>query len=145
MQTSFVTESIKHGYLLDPNDFLLGDASSPRKPKRSGTRPTPVRDKHSPESDHAISETQTSDTVVDAAPSIPAREHTITPEPPPAVQSRNGFRFTPAEMTYTWALIRRIITKDPLAGKMVVAKTLHEKVRWPSTFVLTVHPTHFAR
>lgn len=136
MQTSFVTESIKHGYLLDPSGFLLGHASSPRKPKRSGPRPTPVRDKHSPESDHAISETQTSDTVVDAVPAIPAREPSVTPEPPPAVQSRNGFRFTPAEMTYTWALIRRIIAKDPLAGKVVVVKALHEKVRWPSTFVV---------
>jgi hypothetical protein len=38
-------------------------------------------------------------------------------------------------MTYTWALIRRIITKDPLVGKMAVAKALHEKVCWPSTFV----------
>lgn len=135
VQTSFVTESVKQGHLLDPNDFLLGDASSPRKPNRRGHRPTSSRDKHSPESDHAISETQTSDTVVDANPSIPVREHSGTPEPPAAVQSKNGFRFTPAEMTYTWALIRRIITKDPLAGKMAVAKALHEKVRWPSTFV----------
>ena len=135
MQTPFVTESIKQGRLLDPNDYLLGDAYSPRKPNRSGHRPTSFRDKQSPESDHAISETQTSDTVVDAAPSIPAREHSVTPEPPAAVQSKNGFRFTPAEMTYTWALIRRIITKDPLIGKSLVAKALHEKVCWPSTFV----------
>jgi hypothetical protein len=139
VQTPFVTESIKQGHLLDPNDYLLGDASSPRKPNRSGHRPTTLRDKHSPESDHAISETQTSDTVVDAAPSIPAREHSVTPEPPAAVQSKNGFRFTPAEMTYTWALIRRIITKDPLASRMAVAKALHEKVCWPRTPVLTVH------
>jgi hypothetical protein len=135
VQTSFVTESVKQGHLLDPNDFLPGDASSPRKPNRSGHRPTSSRDKHSPESDHAISETQTSDTVVDAAPSIPVREHSVTPEPPGAVQSKNGFRFTPAEMTYTWALIRRIVTKDPLVDKMAVAKALHEKVRWPSMFV----------
>lgn len=135
MQTSFVTESVKQGHLLDPNDFLLGDTSSPRKPKRGGHRPAVSRDKHSPESDHAISETQTSDTVVDAASSIPVREHSGTPEPPAAVQSKNGFRFTPAEMTYTWALVRRIITKDPLVGKMAVAKALHEKVCWPSTFV----------
>ncbi|KAI0281573.1 hypothetical protein BGY98DRAFT_957988 [Russula aff. rugulosa BPL654] len=128
VQTPFVTESIKQGHLLDPNDYLLGDASSPRKPNRSGHRPTTLRDKHSPESDHAISETQTSDTVVDAAPPIPAREHSVTPEPPAAVQSKNGFRFTPAEMTYTWALIRRIITKDPLASRMAVAKALHEKM-----------------
>jgi hypothetical protein len=52
VQTLFVTESIKHGHLLDLNDLLL--------------------------SDHVISETQTSDTVVDAAPSIPAREHSGT-------------------------------------------------------------------
>jgi hypothetical protein len=38
-------------------------------------------------------------------------------------------------MTYTWALIRSIISKDLLAGKMAVAKALHEKVCWPSTFV----------
>jgi len=135
VQTSFVTESIKQGHFLDPNDFLAGDASSPRKPNRSGHRPTSLREKHSPESDHAISETQTSDTVVDAAPSIPAREHSVTPEPPAAVQTKKGFRFTPAEMTYTWVLIRRIITKDLLASKMTVAKALHEKVCWPSTFV----------
>ena len=128
VQTSFVTESVKQGHLLDPNDFLLGDASSPRKPNRSGRPPTSSRDKHSPESDHAISETQTSDTVVEAAPSIPVREHSVTPEPPAAVQSKNGFRFTPAEMTYTWALVRRIITKDPLVGKVAVANALHEKV-----------------
>jgi hypothetical protein len=135
VQTSFVAESVKQGHLLDPNDFLLGGASSPRKPNRGGHRPTFSRVKHSPESDHAISETQTSDTVVDAAPSIPAREHSGTPEPPAAVQSKNGFRFTPAEMTYTWALIRRIITKDSLVSKMAVAKALHKKVCWPSMFV----------
>jgi hypothetical protein len=145
VQTSFVTESIKQGHLLDPNDFVLGDASSFKKPNRSGRRPTSFRDMHSPESDHAISETQTSDTVVDAAPSIPAREHSVTPEPPAAVQSKNGFRFTPAEMTYTWALIRRIITKDPLKDKIKVAKALHNKVSWPSTFVLTVHLMHIVR
>lgn len=128
VQASFITESIKQGHFLDPNDFQLGSASSPRKPNRSDRRPTSFRDKHSPESDHAISETQTSDTVVDAAPSIPAREHSVTPEPPAAVQSKNGFRFTPAEMTYTWALIRRIITKDPSTSKNMVAKALHEKV-----------------
>jgi len=128
VQTSFIMESIKQGHLLDPDNFLLGDVSSPRKPNWSGHRSTSFRDKHSPESDHAISETQTSDTVVDAAPSIPPREHSVTPEPPAAVQSKNGFRFTPAEMTYTWALIRRIITKDPLAGKIAVAKALHKKV-----------------
>lgn len=142
VQTSFVTESIKQGHLLDRNDFLFGDAGSPRKPNRRGHRPTSLRDKHSPESDHAISETQTSDTVVDAAPSIPARDRSVTPEPPAAVQSKNGFRFTPAEMTYTWALIRRIITKDPLASRMAVAKALHEKVCRPRTSVLTVHLSH---
>jgi hypothetical protein len=124
VQTSFVTESIKQGHLLDPNDFVLGDASSFKKPNRSGRRPTSFRDMHSPESDHAIS---------------------VTPEPPAAVQSKNGFRFTPAEMTYTWALIRRIITKDPLKDKIKVAKALHNKVSWPSTFVLTVHLMHIVR
>ncbi len=133
MQISFVTESIKEGHLLDPNDFLLGGASSPKKPNRGGHRPTSFRDKHSPESDHAISETQTSDTVVEATTSIPAREHSsVTPEPPAAVRSKNGFRFTPAEMTYTWGSVRRIITNDPSAGKLIVAKALHEKVCWAS-------------
>lgn len=146
MQTSFVTESIKQGRLLDPNDFLLGGASSPRKPNRRGRRPTSFRDKHSPESDHAISETQTSDTVVDVVPSMHAREHSVTPDPPAAVQSRNGFRFTPAEMTYTWALIRRIITRDPLVGKMAVANVLHEKVCVGLAHsLLTVHLTYCAR
>jgi hypothetical protein len=56
------------------------------------------------------------------------REHSGTPEPPAAVQAKNGFRFTPAEMTYTWALIRRIISKDSLIDKVAVAKALHEKV-----------------
>jgi hypothetical protein len=31
-------------------------------------------------------------------------------------------------MTYTWALIRRIVTKDPLVDKVAVAKALHEKM-----------------
>jgi hypothetical protein len=46
---------------------------------------------------------------------------------------RNGFRYTPAEMTYTWALVGRIITKDQLANRMTVAKALHKKVCWAST------------
>jgi hypothetical protein len=135
VQTSFVTESVKQGHLLEPKDFLPGDASSPRKPNWSGHHPTSFRDKHSPESDHATSEAQTSDTVVDPATSIPTREHTVTPEPPAAVQSRNGFRFTPAEMTYTWALVGRIITRDQLASKLTVAKALHKKVCWASTSI----------
>ena len=135
VQTSFVTESIKQGHLLDPNDFLLGDASSPRKLYWSGHRPTSFHDKNSPESDHVISEAQTSDTVVDSAPSVPARGHTVSPEPPPAVQSKNGFKFTPAEMTYAWALVGRIITKDQLANKLTVVRALHNKVCLTSTSI----------
>jgi hypothetical protein len=126
VQPSFVTESIKQGHLLDPNDFLLGDASSPKKLHSIGRRPSSFRDKHSSESDHATSEAQTSDTVVDA--SIPMREQSITPEPPPAVLSKSGYRFTPAEMTYTWALVRRILSKDPLANKLTVVRALQKKV-----------------
>jgi hypothetical protein len=57
-----------------------------------------------------------------------ARERTITPEPPPAVQSKSGYKFTPAEMTYAWALVRRILTKDPLANKLTVVRVLQKKV-----------------
>jgi hypothetical protein len=128
VQPSFVTESIKQGHLLDPNDFLLGDTSSPRKLHSVGRRPTSLRDRPSPESDHATSEAQTSDTVVDASSSMPARGQSITPEPPPAVQSKSGYRFTPAEMTYTWALVRRILIKDPLASKLTVIRALQKKV-----------------
>ena len=127
-------ESVKQGHLLDPNDFLLGDASSPRKLYWNGQRPT-FHDKNSPESDHATSEAQTSDTVVDTAPSVPVREHAVSPEPPPAVQSKNGFKFTPAEMTYAWALIGRVITKDQTATKLMVGKALHNKVCLDSTSI----------
>jgi hypothetical protein len=44
------------------------------------------------------------------------------------VQSKNGFRFTPAEMSYAWAMVRRIIIKDQMANKMVVTRALHEKM-----------------
>jgi hypothetical protein len=128
VQPSFVTESIKQGHLLDPNDFSLGETSSPRKLHSVGRRPTSFRDGPSPESDHATSETPTSDTVVDASSSMPAREQSMTPEPPPAVQSKSGYRFTPAEMTYTWALVRRILIKDPLASKLSVTRALQKKV-----------------
>jgi len=68
-----------------------------------------------------------------------AHERSITPEPPPAVQSKGGYKFTPAEMTYTWALVRRILTKDPLANKSMVVRALqkkmphHTEASWTST------------
>jgi len=55
------------------------------------------------------------------------------------VQSKHGYKFTPAEMTYTWALVRRIITRDPSVSKFAVTKALHEKMphhtmpSWAST------------
>ena len=128
VQASFISESINQGHLLDPNDFLPGDAGSPRKLHPGGRRPTSVRKKHSPESEHATSEAQTSDTVVDASTSMPTRERSISPEPPAPVQSKNGYRFTPAEMTYAWALVRRVISKDPMANKSMVIRALHKKV-----------------
>lgn len=139
VQPSFVKESIERGHLLDPNDFLLGNVGSPRK-----RRPTFFPDRPSPESDHATSEAQTSDTVVDASSSILARDNTITPEPPAAVQLKNGYKFTPAEMTYTWTLVRRIITKDPLVSKLTVAKTLHKKV-WRTRISTSKQRTHATR
>jgi len=63
----------------------------------------------------------------------------MTPEPPPAVQSKSGYRFTPAEMTYTWALVRRILIKDPLTSKLSVIRALqkkmphHTEASWAST------------
>lgn len=127
MQASFVTESIKQGHLLDPNDFLQGDASSPKKLHSGGRRPTSLRDRYSPQSDHATPE-QTSGAVIDASSSARAREHSTTPEPPAPVLTKQGYRFTPTEMTYTWALIRRIITKDPLSTRLMVVRALHKKV-----------------
>ena len=130
MQASFITESIREGHLLDPNDFFPGDAGSPRKLPSGGRRPTSVRKRLSPppESEHATSEAQTSDTVVDASTSMPIRERSITPEPPAPVQSKSGYKFTPAEMTYAWALVRRTISKDPMANKSMVMRALHKKV-----------------
>jgi hypothetical protein len=130
VQTSFITESIKQGRLLDPSDFLLGGVSSPKKVNRGGRRPASFRDRHSPESDLATPETQAPGHTVNASSSmpIPTRKRSITPEPPAAVQSKHGYKFTPAEMTYTWALVRRIITRDPSVSKFAVTKALHEKV-----------------
>jgi hypothetical protein len=128
VQASFITESIKQGHLLDPHDFLPGDAGSPRKLHSGGRRPTSVRGRHSPESEHATSEAPTSDTVVDASTSLPTRERSISPKPPAPVQSKSGYRFTPAEMTYAWALVRRVISKDPMASKSMVIRALHKKV-----------------
>ncbi|KAI0257376.1 hypothetical protein BJV78DRAFT_1277914 [Lactifluus subvellereus] len=130
VRIAFITDSIEQGHLVDPNDYLLEDASSPRKRKGGGRRSTSFRDtgRRSPENNHEPSETQTSDTVVDAPSSIPSRGRSTTPEPPAAVQSKGGYKYTPAEMTYSWALIRRIITKDRQANKVTVIKALHKKM-----------------
>lgn len=142
MQPSFVMESIKQGHLLDPNDFFLGETSSPRKLHSVGRRPTSFRDRPSLESDHATSEAPTSDTVVDASSSMPAHEQSMTPEPPPAVQSKSGYRFTPAEMTYTWVLVRRILIKDPLASKLSVIRALQKKVCRTQISIFTALYSH---
>jgi len=126
VQTTFITESIREGHLMDPNDYLLEDTRA-KKPAR-GARRASVRDKHSPASDHEASEAQTSDTVVDTLSPVLARERSMTPEPPMAVQLKNGYKFTPAEMSYTWMMLRRIIAKDPRSNKQTVVETLCDKV-----------------
>ncbi|KAI9512918.1 hypothetical protein F5148DRAFT_1279420 [Russula earlei] len=125
VQTSFVTESVKQGHLLDPNGFLLGASSAPRKLNLGARR---IRDRPSPESDRVTSEVQAHDAIVHSSPSIPVRQRSITPDPPAAVRSKKGYKFTPAEMTYTWALVHRLITKDRMATKLIVAEALHEKM-----------------
>jgi len=45
-----------------------------------------------------------------------------------AVQLKNGYKFTPAEMSYTWMLLRRIIAKDPGANRQSVVRALCEKM-----------------
>ncbi|KAI9445029.1 hypothetical protein H4582DRAFT_1912851 [Lactarius indigo] len=127
VQTTFITESIREGHLMDPNDYLLEDTRV-KKPARGGRRASSHRDKHSPESDHEASEAQTSDTVVDTLSPALARDRSVTPEPPMAVQLKKGYKFTPAEMSYTWMLLRRIIAKDPRANRQAVVKTLCEKM-----------------
>ena len=129
VQTTFITESIREGHLLNPNDYSLED-NRVKKVARVVRRTTSFRNKQSPESDHESSEAQTSDTVVDTLSPVLAREHerSTTPEPPMAVQLKNGYKFTPAEMSYTWMLLRRIIAKVPGATKQTVAKALCEKV-----------------
>ena len=116
---------------MDPNDYLL-EYTRVKKLARVGRRTASLRDNNSPESDHETSEAQTSDTVVDnhnlAPAPAPEREGSMTPEPPVAVQLKNGYKFTPAEMTYTWMLLRRIIAKDPQATKQTVVKALYKKV-----------------
>jgi hypothetical protein len=126
VQTTFITESIREGHLVDPNDYLLEDTRV-KKLVRVGRRAS-LRDKPSPESDHEASEAQTSDTVVNDLAPTREREGSKTPEPPMAVQLKNGYRFTPAEMTYTWMLLRRIFAKDPGTNKQTVIKALCKKV-----------------
>jgi len=129
VQTTFITESIREGHLMDPNDYLLEDTRVKKPARAVGRRPS-LRNKQSPESDHDASEAQTSDTVVDTlSPALAReRERSATPEPPMAVQLKNGYKFTPAEMSYTWMLLRRIIAKDPEANRQKVIKTLCEKM-----------------
>jgi len=114
---------------MDPNDYLLEDTGPVvKKPARGYRRTSPRADKDSHESDHEASEAQTSDTVVDTLSPAIARERSMTPDPPMAVQLKNGYKFTPAEMTYTWMLLRRIITKDSGANKQTVVNILYQKV-----------------
>lgn len=127
VQTTFITESVREGHLMDPNHYLLEDTRV-KKIARVVRRTPSLRDKHSPESDHEASEAQTSDTVVDNLAPACERSRSMTPEPPVAVQLKNGFKFTPAEMSYTWMLLRRIITKDPGASKQTVIRALCKKV-----------------
>ena len=129
VQTTFITESIKEGHLMDPNDYSFEDTRV-KKLARVVRRTASFRNKQSPESDPESSEAQTSDTVVDTISPVLAREHerSTTPEPPMAVQLKNGYKFTPAEMSYTWMLLRRIMAKVPGATKQIVAKALCEKV-----------------
>lgn len=134
VQTTFITESIREGHLMNPNDYLLEDTRV-KKPARVGHKTSSLRNKkspntQSPESDHETSEAQTSDTVVDTVSPTLAREHerSTTPEPPVAVPIKNGYKFTPAEMSYSWMLLRRILAKDPGATRHQLAKALHEKV-----------------
>jgi hypothetical protein len=128
VQTTFITESIREGHLMDPNDYLLEDTRV-KKLARVGRRTASLRDRHLPdESDHEASEAQTSDTVVNDPTRERERERSMTPEPPMAVQLKNGYRFTPAEMTYTWMLLRRVIAKDPGASRQTVIKALCKKV-----------------
>jgi hypothetical protein len=129
VQTTFITESIREGHLMDPNDYLLEDTRV-KKVARVIRKTSSLRTKQSPESDHEASEAQTSDTVVDTVSPTLAREHerSTTPEPPMAVPIKNGYKFTPAEMSYSWMLLRRILAKDPEANRPKLAKALHEKV-----------------
>ena len=135
VQTTFITESIREGYLMNPKDYLLEDTRVKKLARVGRSRTASHRNKQSPESDHPqsdheASEAQTSDTVVDNVKPTLTREleRSTTPEPPMAVQLKNGYKFTPAEMSYTWMLLRRILSKDPGASKQSVIRALCEKV-----------------
>jgi hypothetical protein len=142
VRIAFITDSIEQGHLVDPNDYLLEDASMSGKRNRGGRRSTALRGKRSLENNHELSEAQTSDTVVDAPLSMASRGRSTTPEPPAAVQSKNGYKYTPAEMTYAWVLIRRVITRDRQANKLTVIKALHEKVCRARDSIMVGLPTH---
>jgi hypothetical protein len=135
VQTTFITESVREGHLMNPKDYLLEDTQVKKLARVGRSRTASHRNKQSPESDHPesdheASEAQTSDTVVDNVSPGLAREpeRSTTPEPPMAVQLKNGYKFTPAEMSYTWMLLRRILAKVPGASKQLVVRALCEKV-----------------
>jgi hypothetical protein len=141
VRVAFISDSIEQGHLVNLNDYLLEDASIPRKHNRGGRRYSSVHGRRSLESNHELSEAQTSDTIVDAPSSIPSRGWSTTPDPPAAVQSKGGYKYTPAEMTYVWTVIRRLITRDRQANKLTVIKALHKKVCRVCDSIFAVLPT----
>jgi hypothetical protein len=127
VRIAFITDSIEQGHLVDPGDYLLEDAGMPRKRGR-GQPPSSLHGRRSFERGHELSEAQTSDTIALAPSSILSHRRSATPEPPVAVQIGNGYKYTSAEMTYAWALIRRMISRDRRTSKTAAVKALHQKV-----------------
>ena len=127
VRIAFITDSIEQGHLVDPSDYLLEDAGMPRKRGRRRL-PSPLHSRRSLEGRHELSEAQPSDTIVDAPSSILSRRRSATPEPPVAVQLTSGYKYTSAEMTYAWALIRRMISRDRGTSRLAAVKALHQKV-----------------
>ncbi|KAI0274825.1 hypothetical protein BC834DRAFT_16393 [Gloeopeniophorella convolvens] len=143
VQPAFIMESARQGRLLDPKGYLIEDSRSQKKRGRPST--SFFGGRFSGESEHDQSDAQASDTAVEPeppsplspiAPSPPALSHiaparrarSLTPEPPAPVQSKRGYKFTPAEMTYVWTVYRRLLAKDPSTSKSTLAQTLHNKM-----------------
>jgi hypothetical protein len=127
VRIAFITDSIEQGHLVDPSDYLLEDAGMPGKRGR-GRAPRSLHGRRSLEGRHELFEAQTSDTIADAPPSTLSRRLSPTPEPPVAVQTKKGYKYTSAEMTYAWALIRRMMSRDRQTNKLAAVKALHQKV-----------------